>query len=98
MYKFPLYTRYFFWAEEFGTTQYNSLKELTRYLQNKYNINKIYGHRELNQTDCPGKDFPLHRIKKECLGRNTSVVSARINKGRKSYPGYLLKYNPNSFD
>ncbi len=81
-------------VEEMGAAQYNSLKELVRYLQNKYNISKIYGHRELNQTDCPGKNFPLHRIKKVCLGR----TSINNNKIIKSYPGYLLKYNPNRFD
>ena len=85
-------------VERMGGAQYNSLKELIPYLQNKYNINKIYGHRELNQTDCPGRNFPLHRIKKEYLGRNTSAGSASTNKGSKSYPGYLLKYNPNRFD
>ncbi|MBN3386852.1 peptidoglycan recognition protein family protein [Clostridium botulinum] len=77
-------------VEGMGTAQYKSLKELIRYLQNKYNINKIYGHRELNQTDCPGKNFSLHKIKKE--------RSSSINKENKSYPGYLLKYNSNRFD
>ncbi|BDR84440.1 hypothetical protein K254310026_18510 [Clostridium tetani] len=53
----------------------------------------------MNQTDCPGKNFPLHRIKKECLGGSNSVGSSgSINKENKSYPGYLLKYNPNRFD
>ncbi|RHW65896.1 peptidoglycan recognition protein family protein [Clostridium botulinum] len=80
--------------ERMGEAQYNSLKELTRYLQNKYNINKIYAHRELNETDCPGKNFPLSKIKNECLG-GTSISN---NKIIKSYPGYLLKYNPNRFD
>lgn len=91
-------------VEGMGEGQYNSLKELTRYLQNKYNINKIYGHRELNETDCPGKNFPLHRIKKDCLSGSTSGGSSSSanrkenSNGRTSYPGYLLKYNPNSFD
>ncbi|EJO5349448.1 N-acetylmuramoyl-L-alanine amidase [Clostridium botulinum] len=61
--------------EEMGNVQYNSLKKLINYLKNKYNISKIYGHRELNQTDCPRKNSPLHRIKKECLGGNSSVGS-----------------------
>ncbi len=65
-------------VERMGGNQYNSLKELIPYLQNKYNINKIYGHRELNQTDCPGRNFPLHRIKKEYLGRNTSAEEQSI--------------------
>ncbi|NFI38011.1 N-acetylmuramoyl-L-alanine amidase [Clostridium botulinum] len=85
-------------VEGMEEAQYKSLKDLISYLQTKYNINKIYGHRELNQTDCPGKNFPLYRIKKECLGGNNSIESSSSNKGSKSYPGYLLKYNPNSFD
>ena len=87
-------------VERMGAAQYNSLKDLTRYLQNKYNINKIYGHRELNETDCPGKNFPLHRIKKECLCGSTSEGSSNSGKSKekKIYPGYLLKYNPNRFD
>ncbi|MCW6084548.1 MULTISPECIES: peptidoglycan-binding domain-containing protein [Clostridium] len=44
------------------------------------------------------KKFVLSRIKKECLGRNSSVGSSSSNKGSKSYPGYLLKYNPDKFD
>ncbi len=84
--------------EEMGAAQYNSLKDLTRYLQNKYNISKIYGHRELNQTDCPGKNLPLHGIKKECLGGSASKENLSSNKESKRYPGYLLKYNSNKFD
>lgn len=45
-------------VEEMGATQYNPLKALIRYLQNKYNINKIYGYRELSETDWLGKKFP----------------------------------------
>ena len=45
-------------VEGMGAVQYNSLKDVIHYLQTKYNINKICGHRELDQTDCPGKKFP----------------------------------------
>ncbi|MFV3010965.1 N-acetylmuramoyl-L-alanine amidase [Clostridium botulinum] len=83
-------------VEEMGNSQYNSLKELICYLQNKYNINKIYGHRELNETDCPGNNFPISRIKKECLGANSLIESP--SKQNKNYPGYLFKYDPNRFD
>ncbi|EKN40188.1 N-acetylmuramoyl-L-alanine amidase, partial [Clostridium botulinum CFSAN001627] len=41
---------------------------------------------------------PLSRIKGECLGASSLIESSSSNKGSKSYPGYLLKYNPNSFD
>lgn len=45
--------------------QYSALLKLTKHLCSKNNINKIYGHRELNNTDCPGKKFPLDRLKRE---------------------------------
>lgn len=51
--------------EAMEQVQYNSLVELTIMLLRKYGINKICGHGELNLTDCPGKNFPLERIKEE---------------------------------
>lgn len=42
--------------------------ELIRYIMGKYNITEIYGHRELNSTDCLGNNFPLDRIRMEVRG------------------------------
>ncbi|GAA0733702.1 N-acetylmuramoyl-L-alanine amidase [Clostridium oceanicum] len=83
-------------VETMGASQYNSLKELISYIKNKYNISKIYGHRELNSTDCPGKNFPLSKIKNESLGGSNSGKRKKISSA--GYPGYLLKYNANRFD
>ncbi|WP_027625598.1 peptidoglycan recognition protein family protein [Clostridium lundense] len=71
--------------------QYNALIELIRCICNKYNITEIYGHRELNATDCPGKNFPLDRIRRE-------VRSGAAPKDCTSYPGYLLIMNPSVKD
>ncbi len=43
--------------------QKKSVIELCSYLCKNYNIKTINGHRELNQTDCPGTKFPLDEIR-----------------------------------
>ena len=48
--------------------QIRSLVKLIRFLQKRYHIpkNRIYGHRNTpgaNKTDCPGKKFPMARLK-----------------------------------
>jgi len=68
--------------------QYSALNKLTESILTKYSFNKIYGHGELNSTDCPGKNFPLGRIKKELTTVSSSV----------KWPGYNLKINTGKFD
>ena len=78
-------------SETMADSQHKSLVELIRYILNKYNITEIYGHGELNATDCPGRNFPLDRIRKEIrLGARSKECT--------NYPGYLLKMNPNVKD
>lgn len=94
--------------EVMGQSQYNALVELTSTILKKYGIDKICSHGELNLTDCPGKNFPLEKIKKEV---NTSYSSstnstnnssidheANIHSQSLPYPGYLMKMNPNIMD
>ena len=76
-----------FSIETMGEAQYSSLVDLIRSLCCKYGINKIYGHRELNPTDCPGNKYPLNRIK-----------DAAGTLGETSYPGYLLTMKPGVCD
>ncbi len=50
------------------TRQMNSLLRLIRFLQNRYSIpqSRIYGHKNTpgaRVTDCPGKNFPMSRLK-----------------------------------
>lgn len=52
-----------FEQEEMNETQKNSLKELVIYLKDKYNISTVQGHKEVCNTDCPGKNFPLDEMK-----------------------------------
>lgn len=37
--------------------------ELISYLKNKYGNMKIYGHKEVGSSNCPGTYFPLHQFK-----------------------------------
>ncbi|MDT8715429.1 N-acetylmuramoyl-L-alanine amidase [Clostridium sp. 19966] len=46
--------------------QKNAIVELCKYLEDKYKINKIQGHKELYSTDCPGTNYPLEDIKNLC--------------------------------
>ena len=42
--------------------QKNSLIWLVNYLKNKYGITKVIGHRDVNNTSCPGKNYPFNEI------------------------------------
>lgn len=83
-----------FGKEKVGEVQYRALVKLSRYLFNKYGINKIHGHGELNTTSCPGGNFPLERLRKD-LG--DSAITGEVSNGT-SYPGYLIRFNPSVKD
>ncbi|GAB5990026.1 N-acetylmuramoyl-L-alanine amidase [Clostridium tetani] len=77
-------------VEHMPLIQKNSLIELIRCISNKYSIKEIYGHGELNSTNCPGNNYPLAQIRREIL--------KDIKCSYKSYPGYLIKFNANLKD
>ena len=51
-----------FEEEQMTEAQIKSGKELVNYLKEKYNINKVQMHRDVNQTSCPGKNFKFNEI------------------------------------
>lgn len=51
-----------FEVEEMQEDQVQSGKELVAYLKNKYHINKVQGHRDVNSTSCPGRNFKFDEI------------------------------------
>lgn len=63
-----------FEVEEMSDVQVQSGKELVAYLKNKYRINKVQGHRDVNNTSCPGKNFKFDEI---ANGQATDVVIER---------------------
>ena len=50
--------------------QMQSLAELVRFLQSRYHIStsQIKGHSDVKPTDCPGKYFPMSRLKSMLRG------------------------------
>ena len=48
--------------EKMGQAQIKAGKELVAYLKAKYKISKVYKHKDLNSTDCPGANFPFEEI------------------------------------
>lgn len=56
-------------SETMPETQLKAGRELISYLKNKYGITKVYKHKDLYNTDCPGKNFPFDALV------NSSTVS-----------------------
>lgn len=51
-----------FEVETMPEVQKNALKELVSYLKNKYGINKVQRHKDVQNTSCPGRNFPFDEI------------------------------------
>ncbi|WP_288479622.1 N-acetylmuramoyl-L-alanine amidase [uncultured Clostridium sp.] len=54
-------------VENMPEAQKKSVINLGKYLTEKYNINTIVKHKDVNPTDCPGKNYPFDYIKNEIL-------------------------------
>ncbi|SHH24363.1 peptidoglycan recognition protein family protein [Clostridium grantii] len=75
--------------EEMPGIQKEAIVEVCEYLMGKYEIENIYGHKELGVTECPGGNYPLAEIKEK--------VKDNVKLGS-SYPGYLIKKDSHKFD
>lgn len=53
-----------FEIETMPEVQKRALKELVSYLKKKYNISIVQRHKDVGQTDCPGKNYPFEEIAK----------------------------------
>lgn len=51
-----------FQTETMGAAQHNAISELIVYLCEKYGAMKVYGHRDLGTTSCPGRNYPFESI------------------------------------
>lgn len=51
-----------FETDTMPSAQKNAGKELVAYLKKKYGISKVQGHRDVQQTACPGRNFPFSEI------------------------------------
>lgn len=57
------------------SAQFQAGLQLIAYLKNKYGISRIYGHREVGSSDCPGKYFPLDAFRNGKANVSTSSVT-----------------------
>ena len=51
-----------FEVEQMSASQKNAIIDLLDYLYDKYGKLKVYGHRDLDATACPGKNYPFNDI------------------------------------
>ena len=64
-----------FSKEKMGEKQIKAGQELIAYLKEKYGISKVVGHRDIDNSECPGKDFPMDKF--------TSVKPSKPEKPKK---------------
>ena len=76
--------------------QYNAWCELKTYLCNKYGNIQVYGHKEKGSSECPGKNFPLEKVKNGQISKTTGyVVTSYLPngfRGDNSFNGVDLEY------
>ncbi|NFA44009.1 N-acetylmuramoyl-L-alanine amidase [Clostridium botulinum] len=81
---------------EMPTAQFNAWCELKDCLINKYGHMPVYGHREKGSSECPGKYFPLERVKNGQTVESTGYVVTQYLpngfKGDNSFIGVDLQY------
>lgn len=51
-----------FSKEKMGEKQIKAGQELIAYLKGKYGISKVVGHKDIDNSECPGKDFPMDKF------------------------------------
>ncbi|UYZ35427.1 peptidoglycan recognition protein family protein [Clostridium beijerinckii] len=78
--------------------QYNSWCELKTYLCNKYGNIPVYGHREKGQSECPGKNFPLDKVKSVNISQKGYVVTNYLPCAYEGYDGIDISYVLSYFD
>lgn len=69
-----------FEKEKMNSVQFNSGVELIKYVLKKYPDCKIYKHKQLNATDCPGKNFPFADMVGNAQSKKTVSVKNPASK------------------
>lgn len=61
-----------FEKEKMGAKQFDSGVELIKYVLKAYPGCKIYRHKDLGSTACPGKNFPFEKMVKAATGKKSA--------------------------
>ena len=70
-----------FSKEKMGEKQIKAGQELVAYLKEKYAISKVVRHRDVDNSECPGNDFPFNEIKNgTIIPSKPSTPSKETNK------------------
>lgn len=86
--------------KEMPTAQYNAWCELKTYLFNKYGNMPIFGHREKGSSECPGRYFPLDKVKNGIVDNKEGYIVTQYlpngYQGNNAFNGvdadYVLQY------
>ena len=83
-----------FETEKMPETQKNAIIELLNYLRGKYGNLKVYRHKDLDSTACPGKNYPFNEIVNGKVAEETKgddVVNINMTMLRKGNVGNEVK-------
>lgn len=58
------------------TAQYNAIVELIADIKTRYPNAKVVGHRDIGSSDCPGRYYPLDRIKDDAERGDIDMTTA----------------------
>ena len=73
--------------------QYNAWINLKAYLVSKYGDMPVCGHREKGSSECPGKNFPLEKVKSAFSQTSKGyVVTNYLPNAYKGYEGVNISY------
>ena len=81
-------------TEAMPEAQKNAVVEAVRYVLGLYPGCRVVGHREVDATDCPGKNYPLDEIKKTIKG--VSKVARTVMQLPDEV--YIQEINPGDFE
>lgn len=78
--------------ETMPEVQKEALKELVAYIKDKYGINKVQRHKDVNLTACPGKNYPFEEIANATIKEENENVLYKVQVG-----AFSKKENANNY-
>jgi N-acetyl-anhydromuramyl-L-alanine amidase AmpD len=87
--------------KDMPAAQKNAIKALLRYLKGIYPAAKIVGHREIGESDCPGKYYPIFEMKNHYNDDEEEIDMEQLNELKKQVAELTAKVsalNPMIYD